>query len=65
MDNHATNFHPLTKKPCTAANILVRYLGEEGAQTPIAAAASLCNPFDLVPFHQLHCCCASLKCRFH
>jgi predicted alpha/beta-fold hydrolase len=30
------------------ANILVRYLGEEKERTPIKAAASLCNPFDLV-----------------
>ena len=29
-------------------NILVRYLGEEGAASPISAAASLCNPLDLV-----------------
>ena len=31
-----------------AANILLRYLGEEGKGTPLKAAASLCNPFDLV-----------------
>lgn len=30
------------------ANILTRYLGEEGASAPMAAAASLCNPFNLV-----------------
>ena len=30
------------------ANILVTYLGEEKANTPLVAAASLCNPFDLV-----------------
>jgi hypothetical protein len=30
------------------ANILVNYLGEAGAATPLAAAVSLCNPFDLV-----------------
>ena len=29
------------------ANILVNYLGEEGDATPLSAAASLCNPFDL------------------
>lgn len=29
-------------------NILVRYLGEEGSRCPISAAASLCNPLDLV-----------------
>lgn len=38
-------------------NILVRYLGEEGHNCPISAAASLCNPLDLVsnPFNLLHC----------
>ncbi len=30
------------------ANILTRYLGEDGDRTPLAAAAALCNPFDLV-----------------
>ncbi|EIE22712.1 AB-hydrolase YheT [Coccomyxa subellipsoidea C-169] len=30
------------------ANILVRYLGEEGPKTPISAAISMCNPFNLV-----------------
>jgi predicted alpha/beta-fold hydrolase len=30
------------------ANILVNYLGEAGESTPLAAAVSLCNPFDLV-----------------
>ena len=30
------------------ANILVRYLGEAGAECPISAAVSMCNPFDLV-----------------
>lgn len=29
------------------ANILVRYLGEEGAATPLSAAISMCNPFNL------------------
>lgn len=29
------------------ANILTRYLGEEGENTPIQAAAVMCNPFDL------------------
>ena len=32
---------------CTA-NIMVRYLGEVGKDTPIVAAVSMCNPFDLV-----------------
>ena len=31
-----------------AANILVRYLGEEGRQTPIQLAVSMANPFNLV-----------------
>ncbi len=26
----------------------VRYLGEEGADTPLVAAVSMCNPFNLV-----------------
>lgn len=30
------------------ANILVRYLGEQRHDTPIAAAVSMCNPFDLL-----------------
>eukprot|EP00898_Chlorokybus_atmophyticus_P005391 jgi/Chlat1/5853/Chrsp4S06235 len=30
------------------ANILTRYLGQEGERTPLLAAVSLCNPFDLV-----------------
>ena len=30
------------------ANILTRYLGEEGDNTPIKAAVAMCNPFDLV-----------------
>jgi hypothetical protein len=29
------------------ANILVNYLGEQGADTPLEAAVSMCNPFDL------------------
>jgi predicted alpha/beta-fold hydrolase len=29
------------------ANILTRYLGEEGDGTPLAAAVAMCNPFDL------------------
>lgn len=33
-------------------NILVRYLGEEGPNCPISAAASLCNPLDLVSSFQ-------------
>jgi hypothetical protein len=30
------------------ANILTKYLGEEGAGTPIKAAVTMCNPFNLV-----------------
>ncbi|CAM6105672.1 unnamed protein product [Calypogeia fissa] len=30
------------------ANILVRYIGQEGDNCPLAGAVSLCNPFDLV-----------------
>jgi predicted alpha/beta-fold hydrolase len=30
------------------ANILLRYLGEDGSGTPLQAAVSMCNPFDLV-----------------
>lgn len=29
------------------ANILVNYLGEQGDDTPIEAAVSMCNPFNL------------------
>ncbi len=39
-------------------NILVRYVGEEGDQCPISAAASLCNPLDLVS-----CFCTALSLR--
>ncbi|KAJ3677880.1 hypothetical protein LUZ60_001683 [Juncus effusus] len=30
------------------ANILVKYLGEEGENTPLAGGASICSPWDLV-----------------
>ncbi|XP_020599761.1 embryogenesis-associated protein EMB8 isoform X3 [Phalaenopsis equestris] len=30
------------------ANILVKYLGEEGEKTPLTGAASICSPWDLV-----------------
>ncbi|CAK7323586.1 unnamed protein product [Dovyalis caffra] len=30
------------------ANILVKYLGEDGARTPVAGAAAVCNPWDLL-----------------
>lgn len=30
------------------ANVLVKYLGEEGENTPIAGAAAVCSPWDLV-----------------
>ena len=35
------------------ANILCRYLGEEGEACPIDAAVAMCNPFNLVR----HCFC--------
>lgn len=38
---------------------MVKYLGEEGADTPIAAAVSMCNPFDLV---SLFTSCPSVPC---
>ncbi|GLC76834.1 hypothetical protein PLESTF_001846100 [Pleodorina starrii] len=34
------------------ANILLRYLGEEGAATPLRAAVSMCNPFNLTVSNQ-------------
>ena len=40
------------------ANILVRYLGEEGPNCIISAAASLCNPLDLVSLLS-RCCIVS------
>uniref|UniRef100_A0ACD5XB78 Uncharacterized protein n=1 Tax=Avena sativa TaxID=4498 RepID=A0ACD5XB78_AVESA len=30
------------------ANVLVKYLGEEGENTPVAGAASICSPWDLL-----------------
>ncbi|KAK8567810.1 hypothetical protein V6N12_006383 [Hibiscus sabdariffa] len=30
------------------ANILVKYLGEEGANTPVVGAAAICSPWDLL-----------------
>lgn len=30
------------------ANILVKYLGEEGDSTPVGAAAAVCSPWDLL-----------------
>lgn len=30
-------------------NVLLKYLGEEGARTPLAAAAAVCPPFELRP----------------
>ena len=32
------------------ANILTKYLGEEGHDTPITAAVAMCNPFNLVSY---------------
>ena len=40
-------------------NILVRYVGEEGDQCPISAAASLCNPLDLVSCFCIACDCVT------
>ncbi|KAL4183462.1 hypothetical protein AMTRI_Chr11g155260 [Amborella trichopoda] len=46
--------HEFPKAPLFAvgtsigANILVKYLGEEGEDTPIVGAASICSPWDLV-----------------
>uniref|UniRef100_A0A9I9D1U3 Serine aminopeptidase S33 domain-containing protein n=1 Tax=Cucumis melo TaxID=3656 RepID=A0A9I9D1U3_CUCME len=31
------------------ANVLVKYLGEEGANVPISGAAAVCSPWDLLP----------------
>ncbi|MEW5315800.1 MAG: hypothetical protein WDW38_007205 [Sanguina aurantia] len=49
--NHLKTGHPnslmLAAGWSLGANILLRYLGEEGAATPLAAAVSMCNPFDL------------------
>lgn len=45
-------------------NLLVNYLGEEGEATPLTAAASLCNPFNLVSCGPLclHSAVFSAKC---
>lgn len=49
------------------ANILTRYLGEEGGDTPVQAAAVMCNPFNLVRFirHFLRCNGTSSSFVFH
>jgi predicted alpha/beta-fold hydrolase len=39
-------------------NVLLKYLGEEGAQTPLAAAVAVCAPFDL------HVCAERLRTGF-
>ncbi|KAH7685412.1 Alcohol O-acetyltransferase protein [Dioscorea alata] len=50
--NYLNHEHP--KAPLFAvgtsigANILVKYLGEEGESTPVAGAVSVCSPWDLV-----------------
>lgn len=46
----------------SAANILVRYLGEEGPSTPISAAVSMCNPFNLVSHFQDQISCNIWVC---
>lgn len=54
--------HFLTRSPL-AANIMVRYLGEEGEKSPISAAISMCNPFNLVS--QLCAPCEVLSCAYY
>ncbi|KAJ4823037.1 hypothetical protein Tsubulata_012354 [Turnera subulata] len=50
--NHLHHEHP--KIPLflvgtsLGANVVVKYLGEEGGNTPIAGAAAVCNPWDLL-----------------
>ncbi|KAI3675939.1 hypothetical protein L1987_85535 [Smallanthus sonchifolius] len=41
---------PLTRiyVKCLGANLLVKYLGEDGANVPIVGAASICNPWDIL-----------------
>ncbi|KAK6938507.1 Alpha/beta hydrolase fold-1 [Dillenia turbinata] len=34
--------------PSIGANVLVKYLGEEGDNTPVAGAAAICSPWDLL-----------------
>ena len=57
---------------CRCMPAQVRYLGEEGADTPLVAAVSMCNPFNLVrgvlacwppPTRMLHCGVAADQCR--
>jgi len=49
--NHLKELHP--NSPLVACgwslggNMLIRYLGEEGSNCPLAAAVSACNPFNL------------------
>lgn len=37
------------------ANILVKYLGEEGENTPLGGAAAICNPWDLLVCDRFIC----------
>ncbi|XP_078433843.1 alpha/beta-Hydrolases superfamily protein [Wolffia australiana] len=50
--NHLHREYPMTVLYAVGssigANILVKYLGEEGENTPLAGAASICSPWDLV-----------------
>ncbi|KAL6840129.1 hypothetical protein ACP4OV_029939 [Aristida adscensionis] len=50
--NYLHHKYPKTSLFCVGtsigANILVKYLGEEGENTPVAGAASICSPWDLL-----------------
>ncbi|KAJ0972029.1 hypothetical protein J5N97_019988 [Dioscorea zingiberensis] len=50
--NYLNHEHPETPLfaigTSIGANILVKYLGEDGENTPVVAAASVCSPWDLV-----------------
>ncbi|KAH9757954.1 AB hydrolase-1 domain-containing protein [Citrus sinensis] len=41
------------------ANILVKYLGEEGEKTPVAGAAAICSPWDLLTVDTYYRNCSS------
>ncbi|CAL4960236.1 unnamed protein product [Urochloa decumbens] len=50
--NYLHHKYPKTPLFCVGtsigANIVVKYLGEEGENTPVAGAASICSPWDLL-----------------
>ncbi|KAF0919322.1 hypothetical protein E2562_029172 [Oryza meyeriana var. granulata] len=48
LDHEYPNAPMLCVGTSIGANILVKYLGEEGENTPVAGAASICSPWDLV-----------------